>query len=251
MSRSRKRKHSPATNKNNMASASQGESNPTKPVANNSNEATPSKADNFDWDNFETPSSPDHNSPGESPEPPKADAFDWDSFESPAIADALELEEDLLPQKTPEKPAKSGGFDFDEFELDRAEFGSFADFETKPKDIVPATPAPIGPTAPDHLEFTITVEDGWLFLLENASMNKIVWVVSVAVGLMAAVAVGGVVYAITATSPADVQEIIIPHMLRTGWILTLAAAIGGFSTSLFLWKNIAEHLQIGTNKPTP
>ena len=176
----------------------------------------------------------------------KADnSFDWDSFDAPSGGDTFDFDEVPSPRKTKppsEKKINSeAAFDFDEFDLDKADVG-FDDFGTKEQDIAPAY-QPAQPPA-GKLEFTITAEEGWLLLFENASLNKIVWITASTVGLVAALAVAAVVYGVTVTTPREIQAAIMFRMFKTAWLMSLAAGIAAFSASLFLWKNIIKHLKL-------
>ena len=142
------------------------------------------------------------------------------------------------------KRNSDAAFDFDEFDLNKADAG-FNDFGTNQQ--APAAPPPIyQPAQPPagKLEFTITAEEGWLLLFENASLNKIVWITASTVGLVAALAVAAVVYGVTVTTPRELQAVIMFRMFKTGWLMSLAAGIAAFSASLFLWKNIIKHLKL-------
>jgi hypothetical protein len=228
-----------------MASESQGDDK-TKPSAPNQ-----AKADNsFNWDSFDAPSGGDAFDFDEVPSPPKTKPPSEKKSNADAAFDFDEFDKVPSPPKTkPPSEKKSNAdaaFDFDEFDLDKADVG-FDDFGTKEQNRTPAAPAPVyQPAQPPagKLEFTITAEEGWLLLFENASLNKIVWITASTVGLVAALAVAAVVYGVTVTTPRDIQAAVMFRLFKTAWLMSLVAGIAAFSASLFLWKNIIKHLKL-------
>lgn len=77
------------------------------------------------------------------------------------------------------------------------------------------------------LEPNVSVEQGWLALLENASLENKQWVVAGVVGVVSALMVATVSFAATTFSPAQQRE----SVRNTGWAMALAAGIAGGVTA--------------------
>ncbi|QSJ15117.1 HAMP domain-containing protein [Nostoc sp. UHCC 0702] len=80
------------------------------------------------------------------------------------------------------------------------------------------------------LEPTVSVEQGWLAPLENASLDTKPWFVAGTVGAFSALVVATVSFAATSFSPPQQRE----SVRNTGWAMSLAAGIAGFSTAAFM-----------------
>ncbi|MBW4611828.1 MAG: HAMP domain-containing protein [Desmonostoc vinosum HA7617-LM4] len=77
------------------------------------------------------------------------------------------------------------------------------------------------------IEPHVTVEQGLLAPLENASIEKKQWLVAGAVGVASALVVATVSFAVTTFSPPQQRE----SVRNTGWAMALAAGITGFATA--------------------
>jgi twitching motility protein PilJ len=80
------------------------------------------------------------------------------------------------------------------------------------------------------LEPTVSVEQGWLAPLENAPLDMKPWFVAGTVGVFSALVVATVSFAATNFSPPQQRE----SIRNTGWAMSLAAGIAGFSTAAFM-----------------
>jgi len=79
-------------------------------------------------------------------------------------------------------------------------------------------------------ELDVTVEQGWLAPLENASLGAKRFIVAGVTGLVSAIAVAAVSYAASNVVENDSRSAV----TNTGWVMTLAAGVTGFGTSLVL-----------------
>lgn len=77
------------------------------------------------------------------------------------------------------------------------------------------------------LEPNVTVEQGWLAPLENASIERKQWLIAGSVGIVSALVVATVSFVATTFSPAQQRE----SVRNTGWAMSLAAGIAGFATA--------------------
>ncbi|WP_427159242.1 methyl-accepting chemotaxis protein [Aliinostoc sp. HNIBRCY26] len=80
------------------------------------------------------------------------------------------------------------------------------------------------------VEPQVSVEQGWLAGLENASLDAKPWLVGGAVGVFSALVVATVSFASTSFSPPQQRETV----RNTGWAMSLAAGITGFATAAFM-----------------
>ncbi|MEO0406539.1 MAG: methyl-accepting chemotaxis protein [Cyanobacteria bacterium P01_A01_bin.135] len=80
-------------------------------------------------------------------------------------------------------------------------------------------------------ELEVTSEQGWLAPLENASLGAKRFIVAGVTGLVSAIAVAAVSYG---AATAFVEEDSRGAVINTGWIMTLAAGVAGFGSSLAL-----------------
>lgn len=80
------------------------------------------------------------------------------------------------------------------------------------------------------LEPTVSIEQGWLAPLENAPLDMKPWFVAGTVGVFSALVVATVSFAATNFSPAQQREAV----RNTGWAMSLAAGLAGFSTAAFM-----------------
>ncbi len=77
------------------------------------------------------------------------------------------------------------------------------------------------------LEPNVSVEQGWLAPLENASIERKQWLIAGSVGIVSALVVATVSFVATTFSPAQQRE----SVRNTGWAMSLAAGIAGFATA--------------------
>ncbi len=80
------------------------------------------------------------------------------------------------------------------------------------------------------LEPNVSIEQGWLAPLENASIARKQWLVAGTVGIVSALVVATVSFVATTFSPAGQRE----SVRNTGWGMSLAAGIAGFATAGFM-----------------
>ena len=80
------------------------------------------------------------------------------------------------------------------------------------------------------LEPNVSVEQGWLAPLENASLDVKPWFVAGTVGVFSALVVATVSFTATNFSPPEQRE----SVRNTGWAMSLAAGIAGFGTAAFM-----------------
>lgn len=76
----------------------------------------------------------------------------------------------------------------------------------------------------------VSVEQGWLAPLENASLDVKPWFVAGTVGVFSALVVATVSFTTTNFSPPAQRE----SVRNTGWAMSLAAGIAGFGTAAFM-----------------
>ncbi|MGH1394477.1 MAG: methyl-accepting chemotaxis protein [Trichormus sp.] len=80
------------------------------------------------------------------------------------------------------------------------------------------------------VEPQVSVEQGWLAPLENATLDAKPWLVGGVVGVFSALVVASVSFAATTFSPPEQRETV----RNTGWAMSLAAGITGFATAAFM-----------------
>ncbi|MBD2214201.1 HAMP domain-containing protein [Nostoc linckia FACHB-104] len=80
------------------------------------------------------------------------------------------------------------------------------------------------------LEANVSVEQGWLAPLENASLEKKQWLIAGTVGVVSALVVATVSFGATSFSPPQQRE----SVRNTGWAMSLAAGLAGFATAAFM-----------------
>ncbi|MBU7583416.1 MAG: HAMP domain-containing protein [Nostoc sp. TH1S01] len=80
------------------------------------------------------------------------------------------------------------------------------------------------------LEPVVSVEQGWLAPLENASLDMKPFLVAGTVGIFSALVVAVVSFGATSLSPPQQRE----SIRNTGWAMSLAAGISGFATAAFM-----------------
>jgi twitching motility protein PilJ len=80
------------------------------------------------------------------------------------------------------------------------------------------------------LEPNVSVEQGWLAPLENASIERKQWLIAGSVGIVSALVVATVSFVATTFSPVQQRE----SVRNTGWAMSLAAGIAGFATAGFM-----------------
>lgn len=80
------------------------------------------------------------------------------------------------------------------------------------------------------LEPNVSIEQGWLAPLENASIERKQWLIAGSVGIVSALVVATVSFVATTFSPPQQRE----SVRDTGWAMSLAAGIAGFATAGFM-----------------
>ncbi|MEH2178405.1 methyl-accepting chemotaxis protein [Nostoc sp.] len=80
------------------------------------------------------------------------------------------------------------------------------------------------------LEPNVSIEQGWLAPLENASIERKQWLIAGSVGIVSALVVAIVSFVATTFSPPQQRE----SVRNTGWAMSLAAGIAGFATAGFM-----------------
>jgi twitching motility protein PilJ len=80
------------------------------------------------------------------------------------------------------------------------------------------------------LEPNVSIEQGWLAPLENASIEQKQWLIAGSVGIVSALVVATVSFVATTFSPAQQRE----SVRNTGWAMSLSAGIAGFATAGFM-----------------
>lgn len=85
-------------------------------------------------------------------------------------------------------------------------------------------------TDASKLEPNVSIEQGWLAPLENASIERKQWLIAGSVGIVSALVVATVSFVATTFSPPQQRE----SVRNTGWAMSLAAGIAGFATAGFM-----------------
>lgn len=80
------------------------------------------------------------------------------------------------------------------------------------------------------LEPNVSIEQGWLAPLENASIERKQWLIAGSVGIVSALVVATISFVATTFSPPQQRE----SVRNTGWAMSLAAGIAGFATAGFM-----------------
>ncbi|MEH2164504.1 MAG: methyl-accepting chemotaxis protein [Nostoc sp.] len=93
------------------------------------------------------------------------------------------------------------------------------------------------------LEPNVSVEQGWLAPLENASIERKQWLIAGSVGIVSALVVATVSFVATTFSPAPQRE----SVRNTGWAMSLAAGIAGFATAGFMGNFALKQIRRTTN----
>ncbi|WP_254625910.1 methyl-accepting chemotaxis protein [Nostoc sp. TCL240-02] len=93
------------------------------------------------------------------------------------------------------------------------------------------------------LEPNVSVEQGWLAPLENASIERKQWLIAGSVGIVSALVVATVSFVATTFSPAQQRE----SVRNTGWAMSLAAGIAGFATTGFMGNLALKQIRRTTN----
>ncbi|TVP60031.1 MAG: HAMP domain-containing protein [Nodularia sp. (in: Bacteria)] len=92
-------------------------------------------------------------------------------------------------------------------------------------------------------ELNVSVEQGWLAPLENASLDVKPWFVAGTVGIFSALVVATVSFTTTNFSPPEQRE----SVRNTGWAMSLAAGIAGFGTAAFMGNLTLKQIRRTTN----
>lgn len=93
------------------------------------------------------------------------------------------------------------------------------------------------------LEPTVSIEQGWLAPLENASIERKQWLIAGSVGIVSALVVATVSFVATTFSPPQQRE----SVRNTGWAMSLAAGIAGFATAGFMGNLALKQIRRTTN----
>ncbi|MEA5603544.1 methyl-accepting chemotaxis protein [Nostoc sp. UHCC 0252] len=93
------------------------------------------------------------------------------------------------------------------------------------------------------LEPNVSVEQGWLAPLENASIERKQWLIAGSVGIVSALVVATVSFVATSFSPAQQRE----SVRNTGWAMSLASGIAGFATAGFMGNLALKQIRRTTN----
>lgn len=93
------------------------------------------------------------------------------------------------------------------------------------------------------LEPNVSVEQGWLAPLENASIERKQWLIAGSVGIVSALVVATVSFVATTFSPAQQRE----SVRNTGWAMSLAAGIAGFATAGVMGNLALKQIRRTTN----
>jgi twitching motility protein PilJ len=93
------------------------------------------------------------------------------------------------------------------------------------------------------LEPNVSVEQGWLAPLENASIERKQWLIAGSVGIVSALVVATVSFVATTFSPAQQRE----SVRNTGWAMSLASGIAGFTTAGFMGNLALKQIRRTTN----
>jgi twitching motility protein PilJ len=80
------------------------------------------------------------------------------------------------------------------------------------------------------VEANVSVEQGWLAPLENASLDEKPWLVAGTVGIFSALVVAAVSFGATNIAAPEQRE----SVRNTGWAMSLAAGLTGFATAGFM-----------------
>ncbi|MEH2253431.1 methyl-accepting chemotaxis protein [Nostoc sp.] len=92
-------------------------------------------------------------------------------------------------------------------------------------------------------EPNVSIEQGWLAPLENASIERKQWLIAGSVGIVSALVVATVSFVATTFSPAQQRE----SVRNTGWAMSLASGIAGFATAGFMGNLALKQIRRTTN----
>ncbi|MBW4648093.1 MAG: HAMP domain-containing protein [Kastovskya adunca ATA6-11-RM4] len=95
-------------------------------------------------------------------------------------------------------------------------------------------------------EPAVSVEQGWLAPFENAPLKKKTWITAAATGIVSAVAVAVVTSVAATTAPSNGETEVRAHLRNTGGLMTLAAGLASFGTTLFLGRVTTKQIQQST-----
>ncbi|MGJ5633209.1 methyl-accepting chemotaxis protein [Nostoc sp. CALU 1950] len=93
------------------------------------------------------------------------------------------------------------------------------------------------------LEPNVSIEQGWLAPLENASIEQKQWLIAGSVGIVSALVVATVSFVATTFSPPQQRETV----RNTGWAMSLASGIAGFATAGFMGNLALKQIRRTTN----
>jgi twitching motility protein PilJ len=93
----------------------------------------------------------------------------------------------------------------------------------------------------------VSVEQGILAPLENAPLAKKHFLVAIVTGAVSAIVVAAVSFASATFAPQDNRNVVVSHLRITGGLMTLAAGIAGFGTSLAVGQIVAKQIKRSTD----
>ncbi len=93
----------------------------------------------------------------------------------------------------------------------------------------------------------VSVEQGILAPLENAPLAKKHFLVAIVTGAVSAIVVAAVSFASATFAPQDNRNVVVSHLRITGGLMTLAAGVAGFGTSLALGQIVAKQVKRSTD----
>ncbi|MEJ1930456.1 methyl-accepting chemotaxis protein [Nostoc sp. NIES-2111] len=196
------------------------------------------------------------------------ESFDFEAFESAFGSESVSIDEETSAVFNKENSKSNIEFldDFDEFDdlgnipgfdLSEADssfsdvmLSSSADIDNAPRSKTTETPndtserdeelftitgsqeaVPIfSQSDVPKVEANVSVEQGWLAPLENASLDEKPWLVAGTVGVFSALVVAVVSFGATNISAPEQRE----SVRNTGWAMSLAAGLTGFATAGFM-----------------
>lgn len=112
---------------------------------------------------------------------------------------------------------------------------------TNPSEQIPA----FNQTKETDTEPVVSVEQGWLAPFENASLNQKHWITAFAAGIISMIVVALVSFFAASTASND-RPAVVSQLRRTGGLMTLAAGVASFGTTLVLGRLTTRQIQRAT-----
>jgi len=97
-----------------------------------------------------------------------------------------------------------------------------------------------------QIEPNVTVDKSWLAPFENAPLNKKSLITAAAAGIVSAVAVATVSFIAGSTAP-KASQATLPQLRNTSVLMTLAAGVASFGTTLFLGRIASKQVSRSTS----